>query len=812
MADEDEEKKPLKHFKFNEFTVLDSDLTADNIRKRFSDKQNELDEKIKSNNQNLLDMKEQNNAERQDLNEQQEDLGKDPKLFYAKMKRRYENEVAKLDSEYSDKSNPEYARKLDLIKARFEHALDEDLLNSSQNDYVNKVMDYIEGSKEKMKKDESLLKTKVNTENEKLKESSDILRNQQELLEKNPDLYAKLYNIMDRSQSYEDKTKNPILSIKADAKGQPCLSVILREARIPGGFIITDGKINFSEQNINIMTLETMRQILDYLDRRGIKGIELPADINERLRDLHDEAEKANREEEEKNRANEYVDPEEEKAPLQPLPENDNSQNRTPLSESGGYTNQDPREFADEAAQGETIVAAQSYELDYGKTQKDIENWILNTKGLNKQKGWTAFKSYKGSRIRDVFRAASGKGMSGWDCWTIYDQGNMNNPDLDGKVDKEGYMKVKYAFKIYSRVTKDDKGKDRLEIRYAMPNGKKISDDYAEGLMHLFKGAGITHLNYPEGLPESDESTFRIAAAATGIVPMLKNLNEYKVKKMLEKSEAKLAPKDLLEYKLKLANWMEECAKEDCAKSGKPYDEHRNATFISALKAEYDYTPFRDMYEKSGGLRGVLDGVVKENEENDKDGLVKVYGASAAVKDLFEVYKEFEVDKTRSDNTVDAVISTLAQKIQHPNPEQLKQDFLQKMAEKGISAGKPFDFNKSFRDMSPKEVGALMRAMLPQEEKLAKAKIEEKFKKSVEITNSGGIGDKESTITSDMRRMARDNISNIDGELKDAGVKGIYTVPMGYADYDYSELRQKYPKKKGANSNARAYDDDDNER
>ena len=63
-----------------------------------------------------------------------------------------------------------------------------------------------------------------------------------------------------------------------------------------------------------------------------------------------------------------------------------------------------------------------------------------------------------------------------------------------------------------------------------------------------------------------------------------------------------------------------------------------------------------------------------------------------------------------------------------------------------------------------------------------------------------------------MRRMARENISNIDGELKDAGVKGIYTVPMGYADYDYSELRQKYPKKKGANSNARFYDDDDNER
>lgn len=89
-----------------------------------------------------------------------------------------------------------------------------------------------------------------------------------------------------------------------------------------------------------------------------------------------------------------------------------------------------------------------------------------------------------------------------------------------------------------------------------------------------------------------------------------------------------------------------------------------------------------------------------------------------------------------------------------------------------------------------------MTAMLPQEEKLAQKKIEAKFKKSVETTNSGGIGDKESTITGDMRRMARDNISNIDGELKDAGIKGIYAVPMGYAEYDYSELRENIQRRK----------------
>ena len=42
MAD-DEEKKPLKHFKFKEFSVLDSDLTVDEIRQRFAEKQKELE-------------------------------------------------------------------------------------------------------------------------------------------------------------------------------------------------------------------------------------------------------------------------------------------------------------------------------------------------------------------------------------------------------------------------------------------------------------------------------------------------------------------------------------------------------------------------------------------------------------------------------------------------------------------------------------------------------------------------------------------------------------------------------------------------
>ena len=748
MADE-EERRPLRHLKFREFENVSGDLSADEIRRLYANKMTELRDNARGNSQALENLKKDKEEEKKELDEQKTDLGKDPRTFYIKMKERYDSEMSALAAEYPDQSDPEYSRRADLIKARFAHVLDKELLDTNQNAYVNKVMDAVERSEAKISNDLRVAETKTNAENNKLAASAKMLNDQQKLLEANPDLYARLYNIKQRSATHDDPRKDPQTMIAADKKGQPCLAVIMADARFPAGFIVSDGKINFSQDNIDKMTVEMMRQIIDYLDRRGIHGIELPDGIDEKLAAAYNEADGANREAEDAARINEQETPEAEEAPIRPLPENDGRE-EIPAS---GYTNQDARDFADEFGGNETVMAAQT--VDYGKLVSNIDDWVFGVGGMNKQKNWTGFKSYK-------FKG-------GWDCWAVYDQGNFKNDELDGKVDKDGYMKVKYAFKIYSRVKKDDKGNDRLEIRYAMPGGKKITDGYAKGVMRMLKKCGMTHVNFPDGLPEEDEGTFRIAAASNGLVPLFKNLSESKGKKMLE-----------------------------------------DASLINNLKAEYEYAPFRDMYEKGSGIRKVLENTVKANEENDKDGLIKIVGASNAAKDLFEVYK------THSEKSAEDVIIALAKRLQHPDhpvdPEKIKQDFLRNMANDEKLKGKAFDFGKSFRNMSPNEVGALMTAMLPQEEKLAQKKIEAKFKKSVDTTNSGGIGDKESTITSDMRRMARDNISNIDGELKDAGIKGIYVVPMGYAEYDYSELRKKYPKKKGRGPDPRQYDDDENDR
>ena len=56
MADE-EEKRPLRHLKFKEFTVLDSDLSADEIRRLYAEKMTELRNNAGSNSQKLEDLK-----------------------------------------------------------------------------------------------------------------------------------------------------------------------------------------------------------------------------------------------------------------------------------------------------------------------------------------------------------------------------------------------------------------------------------------------------------------------------------------------------------------------------------------------------------------------------------------------------------------------------------------------------------------------------------------------------------------------------------------------------------------------------------
>lgn len=823
MADE-EERRPLRHLKFREFENVSGDLSADEIRRLYANKMTELRDNARGNSQALENLKKDKEEEKKELDEQKTDLGKDPRTFYIKMKERYDSEMSALAAEYPDQSDPEYSRRADLIKARFAHVLDKELLDSNQNAYVNKVMDAVERSEAKISNDLRVAETKTNAENNKLAASVKMLNDQQKLLEANPDLYARLYNIKQRSATHDDPRKDPQTMIAADKKGQPCLAVIMADARFPAGFIVSDGKINFSQDNIDKMTVEMMRQIIDYLDRRGIHGIELPDGIDEKLAAAYNEADGANREAEDAARINEQETPEAEEAPIRPLPENDGRE-EIPAS---GYTNQDARDFADEFGGNETVMAAQT--VDYGKLVSNIDDWVFGVGGMNKQKNWTGFKKYKGSRTGDFLRTIAGKGMSGWDCWAVYDQGNFKNDELDGKVDKDGYMKVKYAFKIYSRVKKDDKGNDRLEIRYAMPGGKKITDGYAKGVMRMLKKCGMTHVNFPDGLPEEDEGTFRIAAASNGLVPLFKNLSESKVKKMLEEAESKLSGAEFLTYKKKLADWMQECAMEDCAKDGKDFSEHKNATVINNLLGEYEYQPFRDMYEKGGGIRGALEEIIKKNENNKgnlKDehgnpipsGAVKIAAAADAVSDAFNLYRNFNEKSiaTMLSGIVDYklemepnnALKTAKKPQLEKDAAEIQKLFAQNLAKKGIK----LDMNKKVRDMKPSEMNAFYKALLPSKER----EFANEFDNELIANSKKDREESESKILSKVVGKASKHFSTVSKLLEDNGVKKIYLPDLGSYDHNFSsnkerliaEGRMKGKKPRRGPDHDFDYDDDD---
>lgn len=227
MADE-EERRPLRHLKFREFENVSGDLTADEIRRLYANKMTELRDNARGNSQALENLKKDKEEEKKELDEQKTDLGKDPRTFYIKMKERYDSEMSALAAEYPDQSDPEYSRRADLIKARFAHVLDKELLDTNQNAYVNKVMDAVERSEAKISNDLRVAETKTNAENNKLAASAKMLNDQQKLLEANPDLYARLYNIKQRSATHDDPRKDPQTMIAADKKGSPAWRLLWR--------------------------------------------------------------------------------------------------------------------------------------------------------------------------------------------------------------------------------------------------------------------------------------------------------------------------------------------------------------------------------------------------------------------------------------------------------------------------------------------------------------------------------------------------------------------------------------------------------
>lgn len=405
-----------------------------------------------------------------------------------------------------------------------------------------------------------------------------VSKDEQEKFNTNPELFTQLSNIKNRLDSrYNENGKdvNMLISMTPDKE---LMLVVEKMTPSHFSFALRDGKVTFSDYDVNVAQA---KELLNMLAELGIKNIALPDGMEEKLKGTLEQARAEIAQEEN----NEY----------------------SPLTGENDY----PREENilhgelkhDEV--GTTKVMAQAnapkYKLTYGEVKERIENIL--TDGLNKKRGLSYFPVSKG----------------GWDAWYLYDNESPDNYDTDGKFNNKGNLeKVKHSV-IYWTRPRDDGG---VDFAFSLPGNKKIDDDTADRLIGLNKSMGCTHIEF-SGLKDGDKGVLRNFCAAHGVVPIGIGINASQAMQMVEKA------KSLPESQQQMFKWrLAQQLRENAQKAGNMAD---MADTIGALEAEYNYTPFKKAYE--GSLKKLMEQEIK------KASAENIIGAGRTIAKLFEAYR-----------------------------------------------------------------------------------------------------------------------------------------------------------------------------
>ena len=107
--------------------------------------------------------------------------------------------------------------------------------------------------------------------------------------------------------------------------------------------------------------------------------------------------------------------------------------------------------------------------------------------------------------------------------------------EQDGVIDKKTKdVKVRSECKLYVKMDKDG----RLEISFSTPNGKPLSDTYADRIMDAYKDAGISRVKFGT-MSDANEGSIRAACGRALIVPVGLKLSQTKFDKMIDAAEGK---------------------------------------------------------------------------------------------------------------------------------------------------------------------------------------------------------------------------------------------------------------------------------
>lgn len=604
-----------------------------------------------------------------------------------------------------------------------------------------------------------------------------------ELFDKNPELYTNLFALKETTNGdtyTENKgTENERTADKAHAKicedqnGNLFLAVeVFKPTDV--SFQVHDGKLSFNPAG---MTPDQLKEIISWLDHRGLSSFvnmdELKLEnadpkTEEMFAGVKDEIkeETANSEEDyvRSVSADRVLSVEEEKEQTAAEAEHTAAPNAENLpAEQEEEQLQSPGEAETELPIESSTLPIQ--EANRNKAPGDAKDKAVAsiTKWMdkNKRRGLSYFITHKG----------------GYTIFTAFGTENPDNMDLDGVIDsKTKDVKVRNEGKLYVRM--DEKG--RLEVSFAMPGGKPLSDNYADRIMDAYKDAGITRVKF-ESLSDANEGVIRSACGRALMIPVGLGLSQVKFDKMIDAAEGrhgKNNPK-VLKYKrdlaLELARQLEQ--------KGIDWQDPKNKNNVDCrcvrgAIGSYNLAPFRDWWEDFG-LRGAYENIVKSGSNTNAAATI---GAAEAVGKLYAAFNE---GLNSADNlnlpqqergTVGYLLSPRCAILNDEEKQQFKQYL---------------NGNESIpmRDMPPEAAIKLFSIMQKTEENAAKKKIEDEYERLVHDEFYRGNAERDAVAP--FLTDAATSINNVAEDIKDTGLPPIFICRVGNPKYDFSAVKRR---------------------
>ena len=601
------------------------------------------------------------------------------------------------------------------------------------------LAEFIKESEAKLKQEQDDIKLKL-IDNQKdhqkthdaLMKSKEAASKQQDYYESNPELYAKLYTIQQKASaedSGDGKDGISSMIIQSD-KGELGLAIQKQMDGSPVFFAIRDGKVTFPDRPISE---DQMKELLYFLNMRGIKDFELPPNIDPALKETFERAQAA-RAEEEANRQNPDQRPYEEQRE-EPRAEN-TIDGEDEIPGVAADATQDHWVDDSDELEPEKAKDKEKKKEGYSKAIDEMHKWLQKSKG--KVKGESYFLTERG-RMRDFVR------LRGWTVFSVYPNRNKDNYKLDGKRDKNGNINETYSYRI---MIKPD-GKGGIKVGYAMPKGGKITDDVADKVVALQKSQGKKYIRFPVGLSDDDTGVFRMACARAGVIPRGISIHEHQAKKMIDAAAGALSEKDFAEFKYRLALQMEQNT------NGDP--QARQAKKIAELKGEYFFQPFKDNFDDV--LKPALQDAISSKAAD------KVIGASRAIQEIYGLYEQ-------------ANQGNMGDMLRMMSPED-RQAFVSKLQQSGVA----LDAEMSVREMPKDYMKAMYDVLADKHSKAAVKDMEEEFARRRQDDKDAKSYDVTKDMIDDETAKLRQMGENLE---KDHYVPGLRVPYLGRPRHDYS--------------------------